>query len=175
MRKVLALIVCLISVAVAYANDGELYISYHTHWMEKWDSNWKDGVPESAERVIDYFKKQYIPLRIARKVTGEPPYVVTTCTKEDPYYTTFTPEQRRILKNLPFAYRGYIFNSSVKMVDENKAMIDINIHNCGNDHKQTLTLIKERGNWFIDDMYNNSMRNSILKALEDFKKGGSIF
>lgn len=91
--------------------DGELYLSYHTGWMYKWDSNWKDGDPKSAERVMDYFKKQYIPLRVARKVTGEPPYVVTTCTKEDPYYTTFTPEQRRILKNLPFAYRGYIFNS----------------------------------------------------------------
>lgn len=267
--------------------DGELYLSYHTGWIYKWDSEWKDGDPESAERIMDYFKKQYIPLRVARNVI-----------KEDPYYTTFTPEQRRILKNLPFAYRGYIFNSkelqdfyestpwyipnpdykadveklteeeqrwvefwspsdlsaltkevekrvtdiynhvfaeyvklcdshgvpsvstfnslyfseeflhlnkmigdleeqsggpivsdvddwicaqdwgkdlkanvlSVKMVDENKAIVDVNIHNCGNDYKQTLTLIKERGNWYIDDMYNNSMRKSILEAIEDCKK-----
>lgn len=43
---------------------------------------------------FESFSKQYMPL---------PP--------EDDDYDRFTPEQRRIARNLPFAYRGYIFNS----------------------------------------------------------------
>lgn len=62
----------------------------------------------------------------------------------------------------------------VKMVDDKKAMVDVNIHNCGNDHKQTLILINERGNWYIDDMYVSSMRKSILEAIEDCKKDGLV-
>ena len=34
-----------------------------------------------------------------------------TVSKDETYYDRFTPDQRRILKNLPFAYRGYIFNT----------------------------------------------------------------
>lgn len=38
------------------------------------------------------------------------PYYSSSEPKDD-FYARFTPEQRRIAKNLPFAHRGYIFNS----------------------------------------------------------------
>ena len=49
---------------------------------------------------FESFSKQYMPL----------PYYSSSEPKDD-FYARFTPEQRRIAKNLPFAQRGYIFNS----------------------------------------------------------------
>ena len=272
--------------------DGNLHISQdcsRSHFYYK--SRYHD-FKYNAAGVIDDIKVCYLSsLDIMQK-------------REDSYYDQFTPEQRRILKNLPFAYRGYIFSTKelqdfyestawyipnpdykpdvqklteeeqrwvefwspsdftdnprvkeiekrvtdiynhvfteyvrlwdshqvpsvdtfnslyfskdflhlnqmigdleeqsggpivndadhwicaqdwgkdlkanvlrVKMVDDKKAIVDVNIHNFGTSHKQTLSLIYEQGNWFIDDMYVSSMRNSILEAIEDCKKDGLV-
>ena len=61
---------------------------------------------------------------------------------------------------------------NVEMVSGKKAIVTVNIHNC-QDHKETLVMIYERGNWFIDDMTEGgSMRQYILKYLEEYKKEG---
>lgn len=271
--------------------DGNIYISQDyskSHFYYK--SPYHD-FKYNAAGVMDAIKDRYLPsLEIKQK-------------KEDSYYNEFTPEQRRILKNLPFAYRGYIFNSkelqdfyestawyipnpdykpdmqqlpeeeqnwvefwspsdlsakskevekrvneiynhvfteyvklwntykvpnvdtfdslylskefnhlheqigsienqikepivhdvdywicaqdwdkdlsfkvlSVEMVNEKKANVSINIHNCGHDSEHKLVLIHERENWYIDDMISSgSWREGILKSLEDCKKEGLL-
>ena len=77
--------------------EGELRISQRRDWAISYWS-WGNEEDYDAENIIAIFKKQYIPVSLSDERK-----------KEDPYYTVFTPEQRRILKNLPFAYRGYIF------------------------------------------------------------------
>ena len=275
--------------------DGELCITRDLIWGSwAWHIRKEDKTGSfNPESFINLYKEQYEQILFN-----------STVKKEDTYYDQFTQEQCRILKNLPFAYRGYIFHSKelqnfyesttwyianpaykpdvqklteeeqkwvefwspsdltdnpqvkeiekrvtdiynhvfteyvklcdshqvpsvdtfnslyfskdflhlnqmigdleeqsggpivndvdnwicaqdwdkdleanvlrVKMVDDKKAMVDVNIHNCGNDHKQTLILINERGNWYIDDMYVSSMRKSILEAIEDCKKDGLV-
>ena len=59
---------------------------------------------------------------------------------------------------------------SVEMINEKKATVVVNIHNCENDYKQILTVVYERNNWFIDDMYNNKMRKDILYWLDYYKE-----
>ncbi len=63
---------------------------------------------------------------------------------------------------------------SVEMINEKKATVVVNIHNCENDYKQILTVVYERNNWFIDDMYNNKMRKDILYWLDYYKEEGLI-
>lgn len=78
--------------------EGELRISQRRDWsIASWE--WS-GVDDdfTAEDILGALKDQYIPMVLP----GER-------TKEETYYTRFSSEQRRILKNLPFAYRGYIF------------------------------------------------------------------
>ena len=80
--------------------EGELRISQRREWtisIWQWSEN-DDNY--DAEGVIEAFKSQYIPLLHPDEQT-----------KESVYYTIFSPEHRRILKNLPFAYRGYIFKT----------------------------------------------------------------
>ena len=61
---------------------------------------------------------------------------------------------------------------NIEIVSGKKAIVTVNIHNC-QDHKETLVMIYERGNWFIDDMTEGgSMRQYILKYLEEYKKEG---
>ena len=67
--------------------NGELYVSALT-------KTWHDFIS------FDWIKKLYMPVPIYGSIDAK-----------DDYYFTFTPEQRRIAKNLPFAQRGYIFNS----------------------------------------------------------------
>ena len=78
--------------------EGELRISQRRDWsIASWE--WS-GVDDdfTAEDILGALKDQYIPIVLP----GER-------TKEETYYTRFSSEQRRILKNLPFAYQGYIF------------------------------------------------------------------
>lgn len=64
---------------------------------------------------------------------------------------------------------------SVEMLNEKKAVVSINIHNCGHDSKDKLVLTYERDNWFIDDMIGtSSWREGILQSLEDCKKEGLL-
>lgn len=80
--------------------EGELKISQRRYWsITSW--NWSDD-PEDlvAQVILEDFQEQYIPLFIPEEKT-----------KNDIFYSTFSPEQRKILKNLPFAYRGYVFKN----------------------------------------------------------------
>ena len=53
------------------------------------------------QNILETVKRKLLPLRLT-------PYYLERDKSETPY-NNYTPEQRRILKNLPFAYRGYIF------------------------------------------------------------------
>ncbi len=246
----------------------------------------------SADNILSTVKSKFYPLVISDYYLKK--------DRSEAAFDTYTPEQRRILKNLPFAYRGYIFNSkelqdfyestswyipnpaykadmqqlpdeeqrwvefwspsdlsalskevekrvndiynhvfseylksdnppsrnvfdsqyfskdfyhlhkqigsienqikepivhdvdywiggqdlsndlsfqvlSVEMLNEKKANVSINIHNCGHDLKNKLVMIHERDNWYIDDMIDtSSWREGILKSLEDCKKEGLL-
>ena len=77
--------------------EGELRISQRRDWsVFYW--GWNEDEEFDTEGIINAFKDLYTPLEFA-----------DDHKKTEPYYTQFTSEQRRILKNLPFAYRGYIF------------------------------------------------------------------
>ena len=80
--------------------EGELRISQRREWtISAW--SWSDNDDDyDAASILKCFKEQYFPISLPKERK-----------KEDIYYTIFSPEQRRILKNLPFAYRGYIFKS----------------------------------------------------------------
>jgi len=80
--------------------EGELRISQRREWtISAW--SWSDNDDDyDAASILKCFKEQYFPISLPKERK-----------KEDLYYTIFSPEQRRILKNLPFAYRGYIFKS----------------------------------------------------------------
>ena len=64
--------------------------------------------------------------------------------------------------------------NSVKMRGNKKALVSVIIHNCGHDFEQNLTVVYERGNWFIDDMYDGTMRQRIIDELKRYKKEGIV-
>lgn len=77
--------------------EGELNISQRRLWSYlSW--GWEND-EEGAKALIEVVKEQYQPL-CAQELSENP---------ED--YSSLSPEQRRIMKNLPFAYRGYIFKT----------------------------------------------------------------
>ena len=82
--------------------EGELYINEvrRLSWESPSWRRWDSFDTADTQQVIDSFKREYLPTRL-----------YPTSTRENLSYDKFTPEQRRILKNLPFAYRGYIFKT----------------------------------------------------------------
>lgn len=64
--------------------------------------------------------------------------------------------------------------NSVKMRGNKKALVNVIIHNCGHDFEQNLTVVYERGNWFIDDMFDGTRRQQIIDELKRFKKEGVV-
>ena len=82
--------------------EGELNISQRRDWtLSVWEWSELDIVDTEdldAAAVLYSLKEQYFPTQLPSE-----------CKKEYRYYTIFSSKQRRILKNLPFAYRGYIF------------------------------------------------------------------
>ena len=58
----------------------------------------------------------------------------------------------------------------VKMDGNKKAKVTINIHNCGQDKEEILTMVYERDNWFIDDMFDDTMKKRIRDDLKEFGK-----
>lgn len=62
--------------------------------------------------------------------------------------------------------------NSVKMRGNKKALVSVIIHNCGHDFEQNLTVVYERGNWFIDDMYDGTRRQRIIDELKRLKQEG---
>lgn len=63
---------------------------------------------------------------------------------------------------------------NIEMVSGKKALVTMNIHNC-QDTKETLVMIYEHNNWFIDDMTEGiSMRQTILKHLDYYKQEGIL-
>jgi len=273
--------------------DGELRITQDLIW-----GYWTWTIREEDKNITGSFDTESFVNRY--KLQYESIGLYGVLQKEETYFDQFTLEQRRILKNLPFAYRGYIFNSkelqdfyestawyipnpdykadmeglteaeqrwvgfwstsdlnalskevekrvtdiynyvfseylksdnpplrynfdsqyfskdffhlhdqissfenqihepivhdvdywicaqdwskdlafqvlSVEMVNEKTAEVSINIHNCGQDSKETLVMVYERDNWFIDDMIgSSSWRKGILEALEDIRKDGLV-
>lgn len=73
---------------------GELYIHNHRIWSYLW--GWDNEDENSAPALIETLKEQYHPLYFPN---------------DDSDFSSLTTDQRRILKNLPFAYRGYIFKN----------------------------------------------------------------
>ena len=79
--------------------DGELFVAKDDLIICMWnDWNSEQKTPEE-EKLIKGIKNQYYSLDTA---------FISGYFEEPPQ---FTPEQRRILKNLPFAYRGYVFKN----------------------------------------------------------------
>ena len=77
--------------------DGELHVAKDALIFCMW-SDWNSEQKTSEEeQLIKGIKTQYFSLDTA---------FIFGYFEESPQ---FTPEQRRILKNLPFAYRGYVF------------------------------------------------------------------
>ena len=64
--------------------------------------------------------------------------------------------------------------NSVKMRGNKKALVSVIIHNCGHDFEQNLTVVYERGNWFIDDMNDGTRRQRIIDELKHYKKEGVV-
>ena len=63
---------------------------------------------------------------------------------------------------------------NVEMVSGKKALVRMNIHNC-QDSQETLVMVYERNNWFIDDLTERiSMRQSIQESLDYYKKEGIV-
>lgn len=62
--------------------------------------------------------------------------------------------------------------NSVKMRGNKKALVNVIIHNCGQDSEQNLTVVYERGNWFIDDMFDGTRRQQIIDELKRLKQEG---
>ena len=82
--------------------DGELRITRDFIWGPwSWHIKKEDGRDSyDPESFVNLYKAQY------EQIESD-----GTVSKDETYYDRFTPDQRRILKNLPFAYRGYIFNT----------------------------------------------------------------
>ncbi len=79
--------------------EGELRINQRRDWtLASWTWGNIDDDDWDAESILSSFKDQYYPLPVS-------------VNREDELYPAFNPGQRRILKNLPFAYRGYIFKN----------------------------------------------------------------
>ena len=79
--------------------DGELHVAKDALIICMW-SDWNNEQTTSEEeKFIKGFKTQYFSLDTA---------FISGYFEKVPQ---FTPEQRRILKNLPFAYRGYKFKN----------------------------------------------------------------
>ena len=62
--------------------------------------------------------------------------------------------------------------NSVKMRGNKKALVSVIIHNYGKDFEQNLTVVYERDNWFIDDMYDGTRRQQIIDELKRLKQEG---
>ena len=62
--------------------------------------------------------------------------------------------------------------NSVKKRGNKKALVSVIIHNYGKDFEQNLTVVYERDNWFIDDLYEGTRRQRILDELKYYKKEG---
>ena len=62
--------------------------------------------------------------------------------------------------------------NSVKMRGNRTALVTVIIHNFGQDFEQNLTVVYERDNWFIDDMYDGTRRQQIIDELKRLKQEG---
>jgi len=60
----------------------------------------------------------------------------------------------------------------VKMDGNKKAKVTINIHNFGQDQEEVLIMVYERDNWFIDDMFDGTLKERLKKELKYYKKEG---
>ena len=58
----------------------------------------------------------------------------------------------------------------VKMDGNKKAYVTINVHRFGNDEEEILTMVYERGNWFIDDLNDGTMKDAMKKLLKEYRK-----
>jgi len=73
--------------------DGELHLSKGRYYMYGWDY---DGETETRNAVLEVLKSQYYRLAVDEMSFADDK-------------AKLTDEQKRILKNIPFAYRGHVF------------------------------------------------------------------
>lgn len=61
---------------------------------------------------------------------------------------------------------------STEIKNSREALVKINIHNFESDQEETVSLVFERGNWYIDNWTDEfgDMRKSMTEALEDYEK-----
>lgn len=80
--------------------EGELYIMSDSPDMYSYDRDQGRYKVSQVPYLLENMKSQYTTLYIQKDFeTGELPY------------TDATDEQKRLMKNMPFAYRGYVFKS----------------------------------------------------------------
>ena len=62
----------------------------------------------------------------------------------------------------------------VKMDGNKKAKVTINIHNFGQDQEVVLMMVRERDNWFIDDLFDGTFKERLTKELKHYRKEGLV-
>ncbi len=112
--------------------DGELYIKKPNIWLN--DPYYNDGKPEpkKEDKLLDCVKRLYFCFDKPSLPSDGDLFDVEAQYMD----VSFTDEQRRILRNLPFAYRGYVFKDKMLqqfydstdwyMPDPNYKTIDLN-------------------------------------------------
>ena len=78
-----------------FSPDGELHILKRRFWSFSW-AYWDDFGKDEADGLISDVKEQYNPLWVSNEYIDK---------------SVLSADQKRILRNLPFAYRGYIFKT----------------------------------------------------------------
>lgn len=82
--------------------EGELYISMDYPWDYGYICSLDRIDSFNAQEYVNKYKEQYLDINSRFLIRMKDTY---------DYNNLFTQEQRRILRNLPFAYRGYIFKN----------------------------------------------------------------
>lgn len=75
--------------------EGELHISRDSFYL--YDLDFDNGKPEHYNAILETLKTRYYNLNLDVAFADDK--------------ASFTDEQKRILKNIPFAYRGYVFEN----------------------------------------------------------------
>ncbi|MBO4645667.1 MAG: YARHG domain-containing protein [Bacteroidales bacterium] len=95
--------------------EGELTIEEDNHFWELFDDE-KNSTTDTTTILLDYIRLKYFCLNCTSSWPGFN-HVLDVMTNHDseewdPYSPEeFSQEMRKILKNLPFAYRGYVFKN----------------------------------------------------------------
>ena len=170
MRKVLILVLCVISTSFAWADDGV---------SDSIDNAKKKQIEDRVNSMYRHVFSEYLK-------SG---HDLPTTNFDSIYYSQEFYHLHRMIGSIENQLGEPIIHDAdfwvcgqdwcddlsvrvlnVEMVSVKKAKVTINHHNC-NDNKLTLVVVYERQNWFIDDIKDEtSVRQRILQELESYKK-----